>query len=119
MKDSISSDGDIRFHQKNPNTAYTLWTTRKTRKVQMMNTCHHETRLDGTILHENSTGQDQESASSDDEPLMLLKSRTPHILKATPKATKTSPSIHVVLAYLQKTKVAKEESNRSTVLRMG
>jgi hypothetical protein len=63
--------------------------------------------------------RNQESASSDDEPLMLLKSRTPHILKATPKATKTSPSIHVVLAYLQKTKVAKEESNRSTVLRMG
>jgi hypothetical protein len=52
---------------------------------------------------------------------MLLKSRTPHILKATPKATKTSPSIpHVVLAYLQKKKVAKErKQSRSTVLRMG
>jgi hypothetical protein len=50
-----------------------------------------KTRLDGTILYENSTGQDQESASSDDEPLMLLKSRTPHILKATPKAKKPHP----------------------------
>jgi hypothetical protein len=111
-EDSISSDGDVFASTKKnpPNTAYTFVDNKENEESsddEPLATM--KTRLDGTILHENSTGQDQESASSDDEPLMLLKSRTPHLLKATPKATKKPltqyPSCCVGIS--SKTKVAK------------